>query len=242
MDAGLDKNALYAEHWAQRASAELGAAKKFKTIHSRLQDQATHSSILKLVNEAVTDEENHAYLCAKMAKSLGHKTGFTGSSGSAASAKPSWHNLSEPKKLLLDLVLMSCVVESINANLMTTLFSNSKESSVNGIIRKILKDEIKHGKIGWAYLSYLQGQQELSFIAEHLAEMLDIAVRDELFDSNEAELQTNAYEFGVLPEEQRLGQFCDSLQNIVQPGLSHFGIDNSAVTNWLKEKTQMQLA
>ena len=49
-------------------------------------------------------------------------------------------------------------------------------------------------------------------------------------------------EFGVLPEEQRLDQFCDSLQNIVQPGLSHFGIDNSAVTNWLKEKTQVQLA
>lgn len=240
MDAGLGKNPFYAQLWAQRASAELGAAKRFKSIHNRLEEQASHRSILQLVSDAIADEENHALLCAKTAKNLGHKSGFSDNKEYSPPGNPSWHTLNEPKKLLLDIVLMSCVVESINANLMNTLFINSKDYPVNELIRKILKDEIKHGKIGWAYLKLQNKNQDLSFVSENLEEMLDLAVRNELFNDNDNEHFENSFEFGILPREDRIEQFCDSLENLVQPGLEHFGIESSTMTYWLKSKAPGQ--
>ena len=58
----------------------LAQHKAFKHIHTRLESQAAHSSILSLVSEAAADEENHAFLCAKTAKNMGHHTGFEGNS------------------------------------------------------------------------------------------------------------------------------------------------------------------
>lgn len=238
-DAGLANNQLFADQWAQRASAELGAAQRFKHIHTRLESQAAHSSILSLVSEAAADEENHAFLCAKTAKNMGHHTGFKKATANSISPKPSWHTLNETRKLTLDVILMSCIIESINANLMNTIFANSKGHSINQLIRKILKDEIKHGKIGWAYLTIEGERQDLSFVTEHLEEMLDIAVHDELFQETHSNNESS-FEFGILPEKDRLEQFIDSLENIVEPGFTHFGIDSSPITRWLTRKISSQ--
>ena len=112
---------------------------------------------------------------------------------------------------------------------MNTIFANSKGHSINQLIRKILKDEIKHGKIGWAYLTIESERQDLSFVTEHLEEMLDIAVHDELFQ--ETHIATMSLRLNLEYFLKRcLEQFIDSsgaLSNLV---LRIFGIESSPIS------------
>ena len=76
---------------------------------------------------------------------------------------------------------MCCITETLNASLLNSIYGESKEGGTQKVIREILKDEIKHGQIGWAHLSHESQKRDCSFLGEYLDEMLDISVRDELF-------------------------------------------------------------
>ena len=65
-----------ARTWAERAQAELGAARRFRELLARMQNFNTHPRILQLVEQAEQEEDRHAFWCAKMARKLGHRTGF----------------------------------------------------------------------------------------------------------------------------------------------------------------------
>ena len=66
-----------AQTWAERAQAELGASRRFRELGARLQAVGVPTALTQLVMRAVRDEEEHAFLCAKLARELGHATGFS---------------------------------------------------------------------------------------------------------------------------------------------------------------------
>ena len=222
--------------WAERAQAELGAARRFRELSVRLKEVDAHPRILELVKQAEEEEDHHAFLCAKMAQKLGHKTGFAKIEGISEPISCRWDALtSERDRLLLDVVLMSCITESMNASLLNAIYTHSSHSEAGRLIHKILKDEVKHAQIGWAYLSEECKQRDCSFVANYLVDMVTLSVRDELFlpitasitdDSSEA-----SYEYGVMPQHLRLKHFKTTLHQVVCPGFEHFGIDTSALVH-----------
>ena len=75
-----------------------------------------------LAGARVLDEEEHAFLCAKMARELGHETGFAEPEGTHASASPSWTDRPAAReRVLLDVVSMCCITESFTASRLRTL-------------------------------------------------------------------------------------------------------------------------
>ena len=97
-----------------------------------------------------------------------------------------------------DLILMCCLVETANASLLNTIFLNAPVNRSQRLVHDILKDEVKHGQIGWAFLELNKGK-DMSFVSEYLPAMLEIAVNDELFSSQFRESEEEL-SFGILPE------------------------------------------
>ena len=220
--------------WAERAQAELGASRRFRALSVRMREVDAHPQILKLIKQAEREEDQHAFLCSKMALKLGHKTGFAKIEGGSESLSLSWDSLTcERDRLLLDVVLMCCITESMNASLLNTIYAHSGRSEAGQLIHRILKDEVKHAQIGWAYLSEECKLRECSFVADYLVEMVNISVRDESFLPVTDDLGEASYEYGVMPENARLEQFNDTLNQVIRPGFEHFGIETSALDEWL---------
>ncbi|MEE2786959.1 MAG: hypothetical protein VX589_06435 [Myxococcota bacterium] len=230
-------HAKFADTWAERAQAELGAARRFKALACRLSDLGTHPKLMALVSAAEHEEYQHASMCAAMAKSLGHPSGFSHRPALIQDAPYSWHrrpNIDARDRTLLDVVLMCCITESLNASLLNTIYGEGQPGKARRLIRHILQDEVKHAQIGWAYLSEVARVRSCHFIADDLAEMLDVAVRDELFLPMTEMDDAIGYEMGIMPTRYRLEQFELTIQEVLMPGFEHLGIDAHVMSVWLE--------
>ena len=235
MEAGLN----IAITWAQRAQAELGAKERFRILGEELGDHQGHPTVLALVKKARDDEKRHAIMCAEVAKEYGHSTGFEKIFHKPIELKKSWNGRKDSaERLLCEMTLMCCITETLNASLLNSIYGHSKEEGgTHEIIREILKDEIKHGQIGWGHLSHESQKRDCSFLGDYLDEMLDISVRDELFlpvpDNGDDE---DSFQYGVMPMGLRLKQFKTTLEQVVLPGFEQFGVETSKARDWLSKK------
>ncbi len=230
-------NLAVARTWAERAQAELGASRRFKVLATRLRTIDTPAQIIGLVEQAEIEEDEHAALCARMALDLGHETGFAHLENHHSEIQCSWHeHPDEADRLLLDLVLLGCITESINASLLRSIYTEARPGRPRDLIHKILADEVKHAQIGWAYLSLCCTQRDCRFVGDYLSQMLDLSVRDELFLPALSPMVDGSYDFGVMPVAHRLSQFCATLDKVVIPGFAHFGIDTTAMIQWRNQK------
>ena len=55
-----------------------------------------------------------------------------------------------PADVLFDMVALGCVVETINVAHLSTSLRNITEPELRRATRKILADEVKHSRLGWA--------------------------------------------------------------------------------------------
>jgi len=225
-----------AQTWAERAQAELGAAQRFRDLHLKLQRVEAHPQITHLVAQAEQEEDQHAFLCAQMARKLGHPTGFAHIPGSVELMHHWEDRPDERERVLLDVVLMSCITESLNASLLNTIYAHTPRNEASELIHRILKDEVKHAQIGWAYLNQESTLRDCSFIAHYLVDMLDIAIKDEVFLPVVDHEQETLYEYGVMPLHHRLTQLSDTLTQVICPGFEHVGINTSAINAWLSSR------
>lgn len=235
-------NKVMARVWAERAQAELGAARRFKELLKRMKKFDTHPRILELVAQAEKDEDQHAFWCAKMARKFGHKTGFENPNDVVEEFNYSWTQRPERQRLLLDVVMLCCITESMNASLLNTIYSQSGRSEAGQLIHRILKDEVKHAQIGWAYLGEECKSQDCRFVSEYLIEMATISVKEELFLPVSNSLSQEAYRYGVMPENQRIDQFKATIEEVVCAGLEHFGIDASGLKQWAMLSSNIETA
>ena len=229
-------NEIIARTWAERAQAELGAAQRFRRIGTHLAENESPEKLVQIALKAAKDEERHAYLCAKVAIKWGHATGFETPKGVKRNIDPPWSDLAPKDVFLLNIILMCCVTESFNASLLNSMYAQSKKSEEGRILHQILKDEVQHAQLGWAFLKHETMNRDCTFVSEHLEDMLNIAVRDELFSSSDHSLDASSYIHGVMPYQDRLEQFQSTLEQVLCPGFAHFGIDVTPIKNWMQEK------
>lgn len=232
-------NHIIASTWAERAQAELGAAQRFRSIATYFEDHEVPPKLVQVAQKAVTDEERHAFLCAKIAKKWGHRTGFERPEDLKVNKPRPWKELPQRDVFLLELILMCCITESFNASLLNSMYVRSKKTEEGRIIHQILKDEVQHGQLGWAFLQFETQRRDCSFVSAYLADMLNIVIRDELFSSAHHITDPSSYLHGVMPHQDRLPQFRTTLEEVVCPGFTHFGIDITPIRRWMKEKTSL---
>ena len=173
---------------------------------------------------------------------MGHKTGFAEFAVSEKIFNKAWAGkVSSKDELLCEMTLMCCITETFNSSLMNTIYATAEDNPAKKVIHEILKDEIKHGQLGWAYLADESQKRDITFLSQYLEPMLDMAVKDELFapviDNNPDSINQ-----GVLPESLRLDQFKDTLEQVVIPGFEHFGLETGGVKSWLAKKVAGSLS
>jgi len=226
-----------ARTWAERAQAELGAAQRFKELSERMQQVSGYTVptvILRRVEKAEQDEDRHAFLCAKMARKFGHETGFSLPQGRKRGVQMGWGNLGERDKLLLDVTMMGCITESLNASLLNSIYSNAGGTEAGKLIHQILKDEVQHAQIGWSYLAEECKARDCSVVSKHLVEMVEYSLNEGFFLPMVNPIEENTYPYGVMSEKDRVGQFKTTLEEVVCTGFEHFGIDASPLRDWIE--------
>jgi hypothetical protein len=181
------------------------------------------------------DEKRHAALCAGLAAYYGQQT----ESGRDVPIAPA--SLSPRRAVLYEMVAACCITETESVTTLTTLLSGTVDPRVRSVLHEIARDEVAHGRMGWAHLAREAAASDVSFLSAFIPAMLAGAAGDRLFAAADPELESNDLpRDGVLPQSTKRAIFTGTLEGVVFPGLERFGIDAGPARHWLSAKSAMR--
>ena len=134
---------------------------------------------------------------------------------------------------------MCCINETVSAAILGEMLRNAERGLVHDTIQQILRDEIGHGRLGWAYLAHAVNDHNRALIANAIPTLLQNAVKDELFeqpDINDPDLLVAPY--GAVPRVTRFAFFEAALLDLVFPGLERFNVDTAHGRAWLTSRSE----
>jgi hypothetical protein len=222
--------------WAERRRVELESAQRFAHLTTELTAHGSSTVIVEMARDAARDELRHAELCEKLMQHFGgpvaaetlHVTAPRRVAPAALDAR---------EALLYELVALSCVTETLSTVLLGTLVDAARDPFTRQCLHSILRDEVQHSRLGWAFLAEAHAGGARDIVSPHLPAMLAAtlgteAVVDAPPDADDAELSG----YGALDRAtgERLVREC--LAEVVFPGLERFGIDTVPGKRWLSSR------
>jgi hypothetical protein len=234
----LDRRARAARVWQTRQRFELVAAARFASLARRLEQEGASAPLLALARRAIADEQRHAARCAELA----HHFGAPRLSAMPTPEAPRLGPKATAKvTLLYELVAMSCITETLSTTLLGALVEQAEPGRPKDVMREILRDEVWHARLGWAYLAEVRCDGAQRLIAAYLPAMLAATVSDELFDAAEEPPEVQALiGVGQLPRPLRREIFAATVREVIFPGLARFGVDPRAGERWLERVAPMR--
>jgi len=229
--------------WVFRTRVERQAASRFASVARRLAGTGAPEVVIDLAQRAAEDERRHAVLCAELALRF-----------HAATARPLLERLADAaeadedlgsapvarEQLLVEVVSMSCITETLSTALLGEMHERATDPRVREVIHEVLRDEVQHSRLGWAYLASEHARGSVAFVADHVPGMLAGAITEEIFrpidPGGESEDELLA-RHGALERSRRLAIFAGTMRAVVFPGLARFGVDPSAGARWLDART-----
>jgi hypothetical protein len=228
-----DVRHLAAGIWAFRARAEVEAAERFARLASRLSGVGARVEIVRMAESAASDEERHADLCADLVRHFG------GDARARAAAHPrevAPSGLTPRERVLYEVVALSCITETLSAALLGAIVEQALDDRVKQNVHAILRDEIEHGRLGWAHLSLEGARGEVRFLGDYLPAMLESTIDDEIFGEEgvaSEPIETVLAGLGALSRADRRALFVETMLGVVFPGLERFGVDTGEGSRWL---------
>ncbi len=226
--------------WSMRARAELEAALRFERLVGRLQSVGAAGIVVEMSRTAAADERRHHVMCTELAARLACTTETNAPverQREPREVAPASLPLRE--RVLYEVVALSCITESLSAALLGEIVERADDPDVLATARQVLRDEIEHGRLGWAHLAAEHARGDCGFLGAYLAAMLTGAVGDDLFSATvedgtpvERELEC----LGVLARGTSADVFSAAMTTVVFPGLAKFGVDVSAGEQWMAER------
>jgi hypothetical protein len=122
--------------------------------------------------------------------------------------------------------------------LLGELVERAFDPLVEESLHTILRDEVTHSRLGWAFLEAQQASRPRDCVGPHLPAMLDATVGEELFQQGDDPdpLSREISGLGCLDRAVSRDVTRRTLKLVVFPGLAHFGVDISAGERWLNER------
>lgn len=229
--------ALAGRVWKVRSIFELEAAERFKTFVSQLSTAGASEAVVTLAREAASDELRHANLCEELATHFGEPASPR---PAVAIRRVAPAGLATSEMILYEVVAMACVTETLSTALLGSLVECARDSLAKQTMQSILRDEVSHSRIGWAFLAEQHARGASDCISSHLGPMLEATLGDEFFassaspDPNEEALTG----LGVLDRTERRRIVRETLDVVIFPGLERFGIDTAPGRKWFRERTR----
>ena len=221
------------EAWAFRARVEHDAEARFRRLAGAISAFDPDSPAVALMRRAAEDERRHARLCEELAAVYGRPKETA--PPLATEIAPS--ELGPREAVLYEVVAACCITETESVATVTTLLAEDAEPAVRAALHEIARDEVIHGKMGWAHLAREAKRIDVSFLAAWVPVMLTGTVDDSLFAAvspgpDDAELLRH----GVFPQSRKREVFVRTLLDVVFPGLETFGISAGPARQWLEER------
>lgn len=216
-----------------RRRFELEAAARFDELAGRLADHGASDVVLAMARESSHDELRHAELCRSLVEHFG------GSLAPVPSEPPRVTRIAPAglegrDALLYELVALSCVTETLSTALLGALVEAARDSVAKEAMHAILRDEVRHSRLGWAYLAEAHAAGARDVVGPHLPAMLAATIGTELFHPSEAHPgDDHLTGYGVLDRAATIRVTKECFERVVFPGVERFGIDASGGRRWL---------
>ena len=220
---------IVAEAWAFRTGVEREAADRFARLATAISRFDAPSPLPALMRRAAEDEQRHAALCVELAAIYG-----TPATGFARDVPIAPRSLEGRAAVLYEVVAACCITETESVATLTTLLAEEVEPGVEKVLRTIARDEVAHGRMGWAHLAREAARYDVSFLSSWIPAMLSGTVEETLF--LEAPQDRDLLRHGVLPPSRKKAIFARTLEEVVLPGLETFGIDAGPARAWLSAR------
>ena len=225
--------ALACRVWSYRLRSELESAARFRALAPALRACGASSIIADMADDAAADELRHADLCRQLIRHFG---GDLPAEQEISLNTLSPRGIQPGERVLYELVALSCVTETLSTALLAELVARAQDPVCRQAMHTILRDEVDHSRLGWAFLAEQHARGVRDCIGPYLPPMLEDTLGSRLFDPCAAP-EPYAVELaglGVLelPERQRVVR--ETLEQVIFPGLERFGIDTAHGRAWLK--------
>ncbi|HEX3595955.1 MAG TPA: ferritin-like domain-containing protein [Polyangiaceae bacterium] len=222
--------------WAFRTRAEIEATARFARIATELAGVGATDVVVQGAREASEDEARHRELCAKLAEEWGD----TNARDHFPPRERIGRSDMDPRdRLLWEMVAVCCVSETMNTSLMTRCMEVAKDPEIHTTLRELLKDEVRHARLGWAHLAAERAAGRGAFLADVLPLLLEASIEPGFLEGTLVAPWTDAmYDYGELPSPELVQIFVDTLNLVVFKGLDAVGVDTSKGRAWLEERTR----
>lgn len=190
--------------------------------------------VVQGVSDAASDEARHRDLCARLAAKWGEPEAID---HVAPKVRVGRSDMDPRDRLLWEMVSVCCLGETMNTSLMTRCLEVAKDEEIRTTLRELLRDEVRHARLGWAHLAAEREQGRGAFLRDVLPLMLEASVEPGFLEGeNQMPWDDVLLDYGELPWAELVRIFRDTLELVVFKGLDAMGIDTSEGRAWLAAK------
>ncbi|MBI4956873.1 MAG: ferritin-like domain-containing protein [Myxococcales bacterium] len=215
--------------WATRGQAEREAGVRLHRLAERLRLVGATDQVIGLALAAARDEDRHAELC----DDLGVRSGGRRSEGAASVPEElAPAGLRERERVLYDVVALACLQETLSATLLGAMVERATEPRARAVLAAIQRDEARHGRFGWLYLSRATADEGRDVVGMHLPFMLRRVLEEALLRPDATEDSALA-DLGAIDAREREQLCLGTARRVVLAGLGRHGVDTSAGERWL---------
>jgi hypothetical protein len=220
--------AKLAETWTGRAVSEHEATIRFGVYARRMEGFGVPLELIERTLEASADEKRHEEICLEVARRFGARE-------PVFEHFEFWRRPDSREVLLSNMVATCCLTETLNAPFLALSLHIAKDPAMKIALRDLLKDEVNHGRLGWAYLAWARQQGDGARLSAELPELIMDSSMPQFFNAGlEAHpLEAELAHFGELSMAQRRRIFFEGVDEVIFPGLEASGIDTQLARAWV---------
>jgi rubrerythrin len=221
---------IVAATFADRVAGEREARARFLRLAIELEATGAERAVIDLARRAADDEQRHAIAFAAWAGELGRATDPYAPFDAPRVGRV---DLPDTERVLLEVVSLCCLAETVATAVLGAALDTVEVPLVKDRLHEILKDEVRHAKLGWAHLASQRAQKRGAGIAAALPAVLEAGVPL-------ARLQTSVWplapELGLLPKTTLLDLLRGVLADVVFPGFERYDVDTAPARAWAYER------
>ncbi len=187
--------------------------------------------VVQGARDAAADEARHRDICARLAEKWGAKDP---TNHVAPRERVGRSDMDQRDRLLWEMVAVCCISETMNTALMTRCLEVAKDEEIRVSLRDLLRDEVRHARLGWAHLAAERSHGRGEFLRDVLPLMMEASVEPGFLEGTmPAPWAEGLYDYGELPLAELVEIYRGTMQQVVFKGLDATGIDTSKGRAWL---------
>lgn len=190
--------------------------------------------LVDLASQAALDEADHASRCRDIVVSLQSKVSLDSraivgnervdcpqESGTSPQHVPlGGPELSEEERALYTSVAACCITETLATALLVEIRKHVREEPIAATVKKILKDEVNHARLGWAHLAWAAPRTDVQWLASRLSAMFRAA----LPECDELTGTSDLIGYGILPPKLGREVVSTTFEGVIRPGFARYGL------------------